>query len=262
MGKIVVITGGSSGIGRAAAELFVRKGCTVYELSRSGKSGGGINHITADVTSEEDVTAAMTEINSTEGRIDLLINNAGMGISGAVEFTDLAAARRQMDVNFFGVFLSTKAALPYLRSSETPQIVNISSVGALFALPFQSFYSASKISVNTLTLSLVNELKPWGFRVSAIMPGDAATGFTEARMKSEAGEELYGKRIRDAVEGMERDERKGMTPEKLAELIFKVSEKKHPKPLYTAGGAYKLYIMVQKLLPARAYNWIVGKMYS
>lgn len=262
MGKVVVITGGSSGIGRAAAGLFAANGCTVYELSRSGKDFPGVTHITADVTSEDETASAMATVFDREGRIDLLINNAGMGISGAIEFTEYADARRQMDVNFFGVFLSTRAALPYLRSSESPQIINISSVGAIFALPFQSFYSASKTAVNALTLSLANELRPFGFRVSAIMPGDAATGFTAARVKSAAGDELYGARIQNAVRGMEKDEQSGMTPEKLAKLIFRVSNRKHPKPLYTAGGAYKLYIVVQKLLPTRAYNWIVGKMYS
>lgn len=262
MGKVVVITGGSSGIGRAAAGLFAEKGCTVYELSRSGRDEGKIRHLTADVSKQDEVESAMRAVFDAEGRIDLLVNNAGMGISGAVEFTDSADARRIMDVNFFGAFFSAKAALPYLRYSQNPQIINISSVAAPFAIPFQAFYSASKAAINALTLAMANELRPFGVRVSAIMPGDAATGFTAAREKSQSGEALYGDRIRSAVEGMERDEKNGMKPEQLACVIYKVSQKKRPKPLYTAGAKYKLFVLAQKLLPTRFYNWVVGKLYG
>lgn len=262
MGRIVVITGGSSGIGKAAAKLFAEKGCTVYELSRSGRDEGAVSHITADVTSQSDVESAMRAVYQREGRIDLLVNNAGMGVSGAAEFTDIADARRIMDVNFYGVFICTAAALPYLRNSDNPRIINISSVAAAFAIPFQAFYSASKAAVNALSLAMANELRPFGIKVSAIMPGDAATGFTAARQKSELGDSLYGNAIRKAVAGMERDEENGMSPERLAAFICKVADKKSPAPLYTAGGKYKLFVFLQKLLPTRFYNWVVGKLYG
>lgn len=262
MGAVVVVTGGSSGIGRSTAALFARRGCTVYELSRSGRDETGVTHITADVTSQEELRAAFAEIFAREGRLDLLVNNAGMGISGAVEFTEPAQAHRIFEVNFFGVFLCCREALPYLRQTKGARIINLSSVAAALPIPFQAFYSATKAAVNALTLALDNELRPFGIRVSAVMPGDTRTGFTAAREKSEEGAALYGETISGAVSLMERDEHAGMPPEAIAATVLRVSRKKRPKPLYTAGGKYQLFLLLAKLLPTGISNWLVGKIYA
>ncbi len=258
---VAVVTGGSSGIGKAACSLFRDSGFTVYEFSRSGKGENGINHITADITDEKSVDAAFKRVFDEAGGIDLLVNNAGMGISGAIEFTELSSAKKIFDVNFFGTLICIKAALPYLRKSKNGRIVNMSSVAAPVAIPFQSFYSATKAAVNSLTLALRNEVKPFGIKVSAVMPGDAKTGFTDAREKNTVGSELYGEAIERAVTAMEKDERNGMTPEKVAKVVYKAATAKNPKPLYTAGGVYKLFVFLTKILPTRLFNWIVGKVY-
>lgn len=262
MGDVVVITGGSSGIGKSTAELFCKKGCTVYELSRSGKSENGVTHITADITNPEDIKAAFKEVFDREGRIDLLINNAGMGISGAIEFTSAQQAHRIFDVNFFGTFECCKQALPYLRKTKGSRIINLSSVAAPLSIPFQAFYSATKAAINSLTLALANEVRPFGIKVSAIMPGDVHTGFTAAREKNEDGAALYGETINRAVSSMEKDELSGMTPDFIASVIYGVSQKKNPKVLYTAGGKYKLFVFISKLLPTNLCNKLVGKIYS
>ena len=262
MAATAVITGGSSGIGQSCARLFCEKGYTVYELSRSGKSEGGIRHITADITKPHEVAAAFEAIFAAQGRIDLLVNNAGMGISGAIEFTELDAAKRIFDVNFFGMFTCCKAALPYLRQSEGGRIINLSSVAAPISIPFQAFYSATKAAVNSFTMALANEVRPFGIRVSALMPGDVHTGFTSAREKSEIGSQLYGQAIERAVSSMEKDELGGMSPELVAGLIFKISQCRHPKVLYTAGGKYRLFVIIAKLLPATVCNRLVGKIYG
>ena len=261
MGNVAVITGGSSGIGKSTAILFVKKGYTVYELSRSGKSENGITHITADITNADEVDNAFKLVFEREGRLDILINNAGMGISGAIEFTELSQAHRIFDVNFFGTFICSKAALPYLRQSSGSRIINLSSVAAPLSIPFQSFYSATKAAVNSLTLALANELRPFGIQVSAVMPGDVRTGFTDAREKCEEGSALYGETINNAVSSMEHDELSGMTPDYIASIIWRVSQKKKPKVLYTAGGKYKLFVFISKLLPANFCNKLVGKIY-
>ncbi len=258
---VAVVTGGSSGIGKAACALLRDGGFDVYELSRSGKSEDGIKHITADITDEKNVDAALKKVVDEAGGIDLLVNNAGMGISGAVEFTELSAAKKIFDVNFFGTLICIKAALPYLRKSKSGRIVNLSSVAAPVAIPFQSFYSATKSAVNSLTLALRNEVKPFGIKVCAVMPGDAKTGFTDAREKNTAGAELYGKAIERAVTAMEKDERNGMSPERVAKVVYRAATAKNPKPLYTAGGVYKLFVFLTKVLPTRLFNWIVGKVY-
>ena len=259
---IAVVTGGSSGIGRATALRFAGAGWVVYELSRKGQSGEGIRHITADVTEEASLAAAFRQIADEHGRIDVLVNNAGFGISGAVEYTKLEDAQRQMDVNFFGTVRSIQQALPYLRRSERAHIVNISSMGGPLALPFQAFYSCSKSAINTLTMALANELRPFGIAVCAVMPGDVATGFTDAREKSDAGAEVYKGAVERSVGTMERDERGGMSPDRIAAKVYRMARKKHPKPLSTVGVQYKLFAVLNKLLPASLVNRIIGKMYS
>jgi len=262
MGHVVVITGGSSGIGKSTATLFAEKGYKVYEFSRTGKTENGVTHITADVTKQADVEKAFGIVFETEGRLDLLINNAGMGISGAIEFTELNQAHRIFDVNFFGTFLCCKTALPYLRKTEKSRIINLSSVAAPLSIPFQAFYSATKSAINSLTLALANEARPFGIRVSAVMPGDVHTGFTAAREKNEVGTELYGGSITRAVSAMEKDELSGMSPDYIAALIYRVSQKKKPKVLYTAGAKYRLFVFIAKILPTHFCNWLVGKIYS
>lgn len=262
MAAVAVITGGSSGIGRATAALFFEKGYTVYELSRNGKIRDDINHISCDITNESAVKAAFEKIKAAQGQIDVLVNNAGMGISGAVEFTPLADAQYIFDVNFFGALRCIQAALPLLRNAKGARIINLSSVAAPIAIPFQSFYCATKAATNALTLSLANELKPFNISVCAIMPGDIKTLFTQARRKTEAGSGLYRGAIASAVAVMEKDEQSGMAPESVARAIYKAVTKKKPRVLHTVGVKYKLIVLLSRLLPATLCNNIVGQIYK
>lgn len=261
MKRVAVITGGSSGIGLAAAKLLSENAYSVYEISRSGSSTSAITHITADVCDEEQLEAAFKAVFAAEGRIDLLVNNAGMGISGAVEYTELSDAKRIFDVNFFGVFLSSRECIKYLRQTPGSQIINISSVAAAFPIPYQSFYSATKSAQNSLTLALSSELRSFGIRANGIMPGDVRTGFTEARLKSNAGSEVYGDSIRAAVGNMENDEKSGMNPEAVARVILKVSQKNCTGRVFTAGGKYKMFIFLSKFLPVGLVTRAVASMY-
>ena len=185
MGQVAIVTGGSSGIGAAAAEYLAAHGCTVYEFSRHEKSGGSasVHHVTADVTDEASVAAAVQSVLDAEGRIDILLNNAGFGISGAAEFTSVEEAKRQLEVNFWGMVRVTRTVLPVMRAQRSGRIVNTSSVAAVTPIPFQTYYSAGKAAVNSYTMALSNEVKPFGITVAAVMPGDIKTGFTAARRK-------------------------------------------------------------------------------
>ena len=156
---VVLLTGGSSGIGQCTARYLAEAGCRVYELSRRDSSQPGIIHLTCDVTREEQVQAAVKTVAEREGRIDIVVNNAGFGISGAVEFTQTADAQRLLDVNFFGMVRVNRAVLPYMREAGRGRIVNLSSVAAVAPIPFQTYYSASKAAVNAYsrgTLPLVS----------------------------------------------------------------------------------------------------------
>lgn len=262
MAKVVVITGGSSGIGRATAEYYVQSGYRVYELSRHGENQDGITHLTCDVTSKDSVGDAISSVLSAEKKIDVLVCNAGMGISGAVEFTTEEELKKIFNVNLFGVVNTINAVIPSMRKNGGGNIVCVSSVAGMLSIPFQTFYSATKSAVNSLVLGLRNELNPFKIKICAVMPGDVKTGFTAAREKSSLGREFYGDRIERAVSGMERDEEKGMSPKRIAKKIFRLGESKHPKPLSTVGFGYKAICILVKLLPYSLVNKIVGWLYS
>ena len=261
MERVVVITGGSSGIGKAIAERFAATGNTVYELSRSGKSTPYIRHITCDLTDSAQIKAAFAELAQSCRRIDILINNAGMGVSGATEFIAEDEARCLMDIDFFAAWLCAKEALPLLRKSKSAKIINISSVAAVFAIPFQSFYSAAKAAINALSSALALELRPFGIQVTAFMPGDIKSGFTAARVKNEAGSELYGQAIADSVAIMERDESKGMEPYRIADAVYNLCTRAKLKPLYTCGLKYKFFLFLGKILPCSLIQLILRMMY-
>ena len=260
--SVAIVTGGSSGIGLAAARALRDQGLTVYILSRRPFSEKGLHHICCDVADERQCAEAFASVLHKAGDVDILVNCAGFGISGAVEFTELAEAKKQMEVNFFGCVNMTKAALTYLRERGNGHIVNISSVAAPAAIPFQAYYSATKAAINAWTAALANELRPYGVSVTAVQPGDIKTGFTAAREKSVAGDEAYGGRISKSVAKMEHDEQNGMDPAKAGAYVAKIALKKHPKPVYTIGFSYKAICILLKLLPSRLANWLIGKLYA
>lgn len=260
--KVAIVTGGSSGIGKCTAQALCDLGCTVYEFSRGGSEQPGIRHLSVDVTNEEGVRAAVEHIASREGKIHILVNCAGFGISGAVEFTELQDAKRQFDVNFFGTVNAVKAVIPHMRSAGEGRIVNISSVAAVAHIPFQTYYSATKAAIESYTHALANEVRPFGVTVTCAQPGDIRTGFTAARKKSVLGDDVYGGRIAKSVASMERDEEKGMDPEVAGKYIAKLCLKKKVKPIYTVGFGYKCLSLLCKLLPCGLRNRIVGLLYG
>ncbi len=259
-GRIAVVTGASHGIGAACAEAFLANGDTVYGLCRSKPENARIRHIPADLTNSKEAENAIQTILEKEGRIDVLVLNAGIGISGAVEFTELSEAQRQFDVCYFGALRVLTPALPALRQSKGV-VLFTSSVAAVTPIPYQAHYSACKAAINALVLALHNELKHTGVRVSAVLPGDVKTNFTAARAKNERGVDVYPALIR-SVNRMERDEQSGMSPDRIANKFLKVAAKRHPKPYYSVGLAYSTVCVLVKLLPARLTGWILGQLYA
>ena len=260
--KICVITGGSSGIGLCTALEMKAKGYEVFDISRRREGAAGINHISADVTDEKRINEAVSYIIDKAGRIDVLINNAGFGISGAVEFTETADARKQFDVNFFGMVNMNRAVIPFMRRAGGGRIVNISSVAAPIAIPFQAYYSASKAAVRTYSLALASEVRPFGIEVCVIMPGDIATGFTAARRKSCDGDDVYHGRIARSVAVMEHDEQTGMTAEFAGRFVAQRATQKRAKLICTMGHKYALFVFLMRILPTGLATRIVGRIYA
>lgn len=262
MKKVCLITGGTSGIGLCTAKAMAEGGYIVYEISRRKEGADFINHFQGDITDEKTLEPIINTIIEKEGHIDVLINNAGFGISGAVEFTETQDAVRQFDVNFFGMVRMNKLLLPIMRKQGYGRIVNISSVAGSIPIPFQTYYSATKAAINSYTMALSNEVRPFGISVCCIQPGDIKTGFTEARIKSEKGNDIYRGKISKSVAGMEHDEQSGMKPETAGRFIFKVATRKNVKPVYTIGLMYQAACVLSRILPYRVMNFIIRQLYA
>ena len=262
MNRVAIITGGTSGIGLATANRLRAMGYTVYEFSRR-PAADTPNHLSVDVTDERAVKAAVEAVLGQAGHIDLLINNAGFGISGAMEFTDSADAHRLMEVNLFGMDNMIRAVLPHMRAARGGRIVKISSVAGVFAIPFPAWYSISKAAVRSLTMALANEVAPYGVQVTSVLPGDIRTGFTAARKKSALGDDQYGGRISRSVARMEKDEQTGMSPEAAARTIVRVATKKGGvKPYYTIGLSYQCLVFLDRLLPCGLTRRLLYLLYA
>jgi short-subunit dehydrogenase len=244
--KVVVITGASSGFGEAFARLFAENGYTVFGTSRKTdySEANGVTMVPMDVTSDSSVNEAIGYIIDKAGRLDVIINNAGYGIAGAIENTSIDEARAQFETNFFGVHRVCRAVVPMLRSQGHGHIINIGSLGGVVSIPFQAFYSASKSALASFSDGLSMELKPFGIHVTRIEPGDYKTGFTGARImtKQSAADSIYLQRSKQAILIMERDEQNGADSAQLANKLLKIVEMELPGLVYREG------MFMQKLL--------------
>lgn len=257
---VVIITGASAGIGLTTAKLFQEKGHKVYSFSRRMRTD--VDGFSVDVTDETAVSRAMKAVIDKEGKIDVLINNAGFGISGAIEDTDTQTAKRLFDVNFFGALNAVKCALPYMRAQGGGSIVNVSSAAAEFPIPFQAFYSASKAAIGSFSDALRLEVAPFGVKVSSVLPGDVKTEFTDKREKNASDSEVYGERINRSVAVMEKDERNGMPPLAIAKIIYALATSANPPVKKVGGFKYAFLVALARVLPTRAVSYAIGKLYS
>src|ERR1700742_2799845 len=185
-GKIVLVTGASSGIGKRCCEYLAGLGMTVYGTSRSlqASDAGKFRTFKMDVTDDASVLDGVKWIEERHGRLDVVINCAGYGIAGAVEETTPQEAMAQIDTNFFGTHRVCRAVLPLMRRQKGGVIINISSLAGLLAVPFQAFYSASKFAMEGMTEALRMEVRPYGIRVALIEPGDFKSEFPANRVNT------------------------------------------------------------------------------
>lgn len=270
-GNVVIITGASSGIGKAIAEKLVKEGFRVYGTSRragdiattapSDSSSGSLKLIKLDVCSNDSVDKAVKYVFEAEGRIDILINCAGYGASGAIEETSDEEAFSQFDTNFFGIHRMCKSVLPIMRSQGKGLIVNIGSVAGLIAVPYQSMYSASKYAIEAFTDALRLEVKQFSIRAVVVEPGDTKTGFTDNRYFSEGSKKSSYMGSKSSIDKMIHDELNGPGPEQIANIVVKLTTRKNPPVRVTVGFVYKVFAMLKRLLPSRLVEFILSKMY-
>jgi short-subunit dehydrogenase len=267
MTKIVLITGISSGFGKATAEILSNKGYTVYGISRSQTENldTKIKVLQADVTDAKSVHKAVSTLVSNEGRIDVLINNAGMGISGSIEDSLPEDISLQMNTNFTGYVNMIQAVLPTMRKHGGATIVNISSIGGVMGLPYQGFYSASKFAIEGLSEALRMELKPFNIKVIVIRPGDFFTNFTANRkpVKITVSGSDYEAQFGKTLSIIESDEKKGLQPEFLAKKLLKILGQKNPCNQYViATLEQKFAILLKRILPTSLFSGILSSHYG
>jgi NAD(P)-dependent dehydrogenase (short-subunit alcohol dehydrogenase family) len=250
--KVALVTGASSGIGQATAQLLAKTGYKVYGTSRRGgdASGRSFEMLPLDVTSDESVDAAVRKLMQVEGRIDLLVNNAGFGVAPAgAEESSIEQARSIFDTNFFGIVRMTRAVVPHMRRQGAGRIINIGSVLGFLPMPYMALYSATKHAVAGYSESLDHELRTQGIRVSVVEPAYINTPFDANLMQPDAPIDVY-REIRARVERRVKEVLVGADgPEVVAEIVVKAATAAQPKIHYTPGLARRMR-MLRRFAPA------------
>ena len=271
--EVVLITGASSGIGKAAAEYLMRKGFHVYGTSRKAlgnieaqdePTGGFIRMIPIDVTEDGSVIDAINLVVEKEGHIDVLVSNAGAGVAGSVEDVSMEEARVQFDINFFGTLRVIKAVLPLMREQGHGKIIAVSSVAGVISIPYQAHYSSSKYAVEGLAEALRYEVAPFGIKVCIVEPGDTRTGFTKSRITAQKANNKspYHERFTRSLARMEKDEQNGASPISVARVIHNMIMRKNPPVRTAVGFQYKFILFLKKILPGSVLEKVVGLLYN
>lgn len=247
------------------ARLLSQEGHTVYgTVRRQVEQLPKVHYLTVDVRDRQAVAEVVLQVIEKEGHIDVLVNNAGMGIGGPLEFATEEEIRLQMDTNFMGLVHCVDAVLPYMRQQGGGRIIALSSIGGLMGLPFQGFYSASKFAIEGYCEALRLETKSFGIQVIVLRPGDFATGFTGSR-KKEADETALGTYpiYKTAIEKVEHDENGGLKPDVLARKVSKIIRKEHPKNGYVvASFEQRLSVSLKRFLPEKWFAQILESYYK
>ncbi len=267
MKKVILVTGASSGLGLATATALAAQGHTVYGSGRNlGKmTSVSFKAVELDVTDDVSVNTAISKIIEAEGKIDVLINNAGNGITGPLYAMPVDVAKKQFEVNFFGVVRTSSAVLPTMITQGRGLVINIGSLAGLFGLPYQGLYSASKFAIEGYSESLRMELQNTGIKVVVVNPGDFKTDFTGNREKIAFGiknDKLEGE-FNAAVAAMEKDESIGASPDKLAAQIVKIIGKNSPAHSYLVGAIGQTIVpTLKKVLPGSVFVKLMNDHYG
>jgi len=258
MNKVVLITGASSGIGKCIAEYLQSKGMIVYGTSRKPKVDEtlGYKMLTLDVTDVNSIQNAIQVIVENHGKLDVLINNAGMGITGSIEETPTDEMRNVFDINFFGAIDVMKAVLPQMRLQKSGLIINITSIAGYMGLPFRGMYSASKGALEIVTEAIRMEVKSFGIEITNVAPGDFATNIAAGRYHTPVFENsAYKDDYKKNLALMDAHVDEGKSPKIMAKAIYKILKTKHPKTHYKVGGFMeKFSIVLKRVLPDKLYE--------
>ena len=267
MGKVILVTGASSGIGLACANALQAKGHTVYGSSRdiSRLKSVSFKPIQLDVTDDASVKAAVDQIIKAEGKIDVLVNNAGNGVTGPAYAMPVESAKQQFEVNFFGVIRVSSAVLPKMIEAKKGLVINISSLAGLFGLPYQALYSASKYAIEGYSQSLRMELRNTGVKITLINPGDFKSDFTQNRAKVAfpIENEQLEKEYNTAVASMEKDESVGANPDVIGKKLCEIVDLSSPAHRYLVGAfGQTIAVTLKRILPGGLFEKLMNDHYG
>ncbi len=266
MGRVVLITGGTRGIGAAIAAAHRAAGFRVFVTSRRGAGSGpdGIEVLPLDVTDAGSVRACVAEAVARAGAIDVLVNNAGYDLYGAFEETSPGEFAAQMATNFGGAVEMCRAVLPGMREAGRGRIVQIGSLGGVTGLPMNSAYAASKFALHGFSQSLAREVRPFGIWVSVVVPGVVATGTLDSSIiEVTATEGAHVARRRRIVTQLRRDGAASrVTSDDVARAVLRASTDARPRPSYLVGGQARFVSLAQALLPGRAMEAMMARLFA
>lgn len=266
MSKVVLITGGSSGIGKSIGEFLYQKGFTVYGTSRNPEriENSVFPLVALDVRNTESVQKAVSEVIEKSGRLDIVINNAGVGITGPLEEIPSEEIKNNFETNLFGPIEVMKAVLPQMRTQKSGLIINITSIAGYMGLPYRSVYSASKGALELITEALRMETKSFGIHITNVAPGDFATNIAAGRyhapvIKGSAYEIPYGNTLKEMNEHVDI----GSNPNDMALAIYAIIQNPHPKVHYKVGAfMQKFSIVLKRVLPDKMYEKLLMNHYK
>lgn len=266
MNKVILITGASSGIGKAIGEFLTIKGFVVYGTSRNplNYKDSKFTLLTLDVSDQNSIKNTVSEIINKEGKLDVLINNAGKGITGPVEETPLEEIKKAFDTNFFGVINVCNGVLPEMRKQKKGLIINISSIAGYMGLPYRGIYSASKSALSIYSEVLSLETKQFGVTVVDVAPGDFATNIAAGRYHTPLFKDSnYKEHYAKVLKQIDEEVNTGLQPELIAKVIYKIIGKRKPKVRYRVGTFMQRYaIHIKRLMPDRVYEKLMMKHYK
>ena len=266
MNKVVLITGGSSGIGKSIGEFLHHKGFVVYGTSRNPDRilNSVFPLVALDVRDADSIHSAVAKVIATSGRLDIVINNAGVGITGPLEEIPMAEIKNNFETNFFGPIEVIKAVLPQMREQKSGLIINITSIAGYMGLPYRSVYSASKGALELITEALRMEVKSFGIHITNVAPGDFATNIAAGRfhapvIKGSAYETSYGNTLKTMDEHVDG----GSNPNEMAEAVYQIIQTADPKIHYKVGAfMQKFSIVLKRILPDKVYEKMLMNHYK
>ncbi|MDA9775218.1 SDR family oxidoreductase [Algibacter sp.] len=266
MSKVVLITGGSSGIGKSIGEFLSEKGFIVYGTSRSPEKykQSKFPILALDVKYEATISETVNTIIDKEGQLDVVINNAGAGITGPIEETPNAEIKNNFDTNFFGPINVIKAVLPQMRKQHAGLIINITSIAGYMGLPYRGVYSASKGALELLTEAFRMEIKDFNIKMTNVAPGDFATNIAAGRYHAPLLDDSpYKKTYGDTLDLMNTHVDNGSNPDMMAKSVYRIINTPNPKGHYKVGEfMQKFSIVLKRILPDKVYEKLLMKHYK